>query len=57
MSTRMQMSYKISMAHAACVENVPVAAVTAGRCVPLIRTDGILAGKMAKRNMQILVLE
>lgn len=54
------MSYEISMAHAACVENAPVAAATAGRCALLIRADGILAGKkclVAKRNMQILVLE
>lgn len=39
------MSCKMSMAHTACVENVPVAAVTAGRCARLNRTDGILAGK------------
>lgn len=45
MPTCMQMSYKISMAHSVCVENVPVAAATAGRCALLIRTDGILAGK------------
>lgn len=38
---------QISMAHTACVENVPVATVTAGRCALLIRTDGILAGKMS----------
>lgn len=43
----MQMSNKISMARAVCVANVPVAAVTAGRCALLIRTDGILAGKMS----------
>lgn len=38
------MSYVISMVRTACVENVLVAALTAGRCAPLIRTDGILAG-------------
>lgn len=41
------MSYKISTAHTACAENAPVAAVTAGRCALLIRTVGILAGKMS----------
>lgn len=38
---------QISMAHTACVKNMPVATVTAGRCALLIRTDGILAGKMS----------
>lgn len=41
------MSYEISMAHTACVENAPVAAARAGRCALLIRADGILAEKMS----------